>query len=58
MKVTKEKQSFTPISVTFETQQEFVAFVEILLYAQQSNFAKYQVTAENIHNELKKVQGV
>ena len=58
MKVTKEQQSFTPIYVTFETKRELEDFIEILLYAQQSNFAKYQNTAENIHNELKKVKGV
>ena len=58
MKVTKEQQSFTPICVTFETKRELIDFIEILLYAQQSNFARYQDTAENIHNALKKVKGV
>ena len=58
MKVTKEQQSFTPIWLTLETKRELEDFIEILLYAQQSNFAKYQNTAENIHNELKRVKGV
>ena len=56
MKVTKEQQSFTQICVTFETKRELEDFIEILLYAQQSNFAKYQDIGENIHNEIKKIQ--
>ena len=56
MKVTKEQQSFTPIYVTFETKRELEDFIEILLYAQQSNFSRYQATGENIHNKIKKIQ--